>query len=88
MNANEARALSNKNGFEKKVQDGIKSLEKQIKKACEYGRTSTCAFAFYNDYEKNDVDLAVKKHFIKLGYTFKRTAMNGGVPQDTEDICW
>lgn len=88
MDAKEARELSNKNGFNKKVQEKINELEKRIERACEYGRTSTCAFAFYSDYEKSDVDLEVKKHFKKLGYTFKRTGMCGGVPQDTEDICW
>lgn len=88
MNAEEARRLSNQNGFDKKVQEKIEEIERSIKRACEYGRTSTCVFAFYNDYDKSDVDLEAKKHFKELGYTFKRTGVCGGVPQTTEDICW
>lgn len=88
MNANEARKLSNSNGFDKKVQERIKEIEKDILIACNQGRTSTCVFAFYSDYDKNDVDLEVKKHFKKLGYSFKRTGICGGVPQTTEDITW
>ncbi len=88
MNADEARKLSNKKGFEKEVEEKISMIEKRIEKACSYGRTSTCAFAFYNDNEKNDIDREVKKHFIEQGFTFKPTGMNGGVMQTTEDICW
>ena len=88
MDAKEARELANKNGFDEKVQKEIESLNRSIKRACEYGQTSTCAFAHYNDSDKSDVDREVKKHFLKLGYTFKKTGMCGGVPQRTEDICW
>ena len=88
MTASEARELSNKNGFEIQLQKKIQSIERSIKRACENGKTSTCVFPFYSDYEKSDVDLKAKEYFKKLGYTFKRTGMNGGVPQTTEDICW
>ena len=87
MNAEEARKLSNQNGFDEKVQDKIQMIERRIQKACKNGRTSTCAFGNL-DYNKSDVDLEAKKHFLKLGYTFKKTGMCGGVPQTTEDICW
>mgnify|MGYP003314633607 CR=1 FL=1 len=88
MNAEEARKLANKNGFEQKVQKKISEVEESIRRACEYGHTRTCVFAFYNDNDKSSVDLEVKKHFLEQGYTFRKTPMNGGVPQDTEDICW
>ena len=88
FDVNEARKLSNENGFQKKVDEKIESVERSIKRACENGWTSTCVFGIYNDHDKSDVDRAVKKHFLKLGFTFKRTPMNGGVIQDTEDICW
>lgn len=88
MDAKEARELANKNGFDEEVQKEIGRLNRSIKRACEYGRTSTCAFSHYNDSDKSDVDREVKKHFLKLGYTFKKTGMCGGVPQRTEDICW
>ena len=88
LSADEARKLSNSNGFEIKVKEKIEEVEGRIRRACENGHTSTCVFAFYSDYEKSDVDLEVKRYFESLGYTFKRTGMNGGVPQSTEDICW
>lgn len=88
MNAEEARQLSNQNGFKEDLNKKIAEIERRIKRACENGHTSTCAFSFYQDYEKSDVDLEVKKHFQKQGYTFKRTGLCGGVPQTTEDICW
>lgn len=84
----QAREIANNNGFDNKVQEKIEEIERRIKRASKNGYTSTCAFGFYSDYEKSDVDLEAKKHFLKLGYTFKRTGMNGGVPQTTEDICW
>ena len=88
MNAKEARELANKNGFEQKVQDKISEIERRIERASECGHTRTCAFAFYNDNDKSSVDLEAKRHFISQGFTFRRTPVNGGVPQDTEDICW
>lgn len=87
LTAKEARELSNQNGFDKKVEEKIRIIENRIKSACEYGRTSTCAFGNL-DNNKSDVELEVKKHFQKLGYKFKRTGMVGGVPQTTEDIYW
>ena len=86
MNAKEARRLSNKNGFEKKLQKEIESVERSIQRACENGRTSTCVFNC--DADKSDVEIEAKKHFQKLGYTFKPTGYNGGVWQRTENICW
>ena len=88
MDAQEARELANKNGFEEKVEKRMKDIEERVRSACEYGRTRTCAFAFCNDNDKTSVDLEVKKRLLKKGYSFRRTPVNGGVPQDTEDICW
>ena len=88
IDVRQARALSNQHGFEQKVEKRIVEIERRIMSACEQGRTSTCAFAFYSDSDKSDVDREAKKHFKKKGFRFKRTGMNGGVIQDTEDICW
>lgn len=86
MNAQEARKLANENGFDQRLEKEIKKVERKIKDACEYGRNSTC-FGMLDQY-KNPIDFEVKKHFKKLGYTFKPTGYVGGVYQHTEDICW
>ena len=88
FDVNDARKLANENGFDVKLQERIEEIENDIKRACENGWTSTCVFAHCNDADKNDIDREAKKHFLRNGFTFKRTGMNGGVPQTTEDICW
>ena len=88
MTAKEARKKSEENGFQKELDERIESIHRSIERACENGMTSTCVFPFYNDYEKSDIDREAKKYFLRLGYTFKRTGICGGVPQTTEDICW
>lgn len=87
ITVNEAREIANKNGFEEKVQKKIEDLEERIRRASANGFTSVCAFGNL-DHNKSDVDLEVKRRFQKQGFHFKRTGMVGGVPQDTEDICW
>ena len=42
MNAQEARKLANKNGFDQRLEKEIKKIERDIKSACKYGRNSTC----------------------------------------------
>lgn len=84
----DARRLSNENGFEKKVEEKIEEVERHIRNACKYGHTRTCVFSHCSDRDKSDVDLAVKEHYLKLGYTFRQTPISGGVVQTTEDICW
>ena len=88
IDVNEARRLSNENGFDHKVEEKIAEIERSIRRACENGWTSTCVFAHYRDSDKSDVDREAKKHFLEQGFTFKRTGVCGGVPQTTEDICW
>jgi hypothetical protein len=84
MNAAEARKLSNKNGFAKKVNEEIERVERQVKRACEYGRNDIC----FGCPKNSPVKAEVKLHFRKLGYKFRPTGYNGGVWQETEDMYW
>ena len=88
MNAKEARELALKSGLDQEVQRIIKDIEERIRIASQNGRTSCCAFGNYSDSNKSSADLEAKKHFLELGYYFRKTGDSFGVPQDTEDICW
>ena len=84
MNANEARKLSNKNGFDKELEKEIDRINKKIKWACDRGWRSTCVFTHASDTRKTMVELEAKKHFKKLGYTFRP---NTDI-QPCDEICW
>lgn len=86
MNAQEARKIANKNGYQEKLEKKINQIERDIQNACERGSTSTC-FGYLDEY-KDNIERDAKEHFKKLGYTFKPTGYIQGVYQVTESICW
>lgn len=86
MDANEARKLSEENGYKEKFEKEKGYIERSIKDACENGRNSIC-FGSLDEY-KNPIEIDLKKHFAKLGYKFKPTGYCGGVWQHTEDMYW
>ena len=95
LTANDAKALSNKNGRDEKVQKPIKQVEKRITEACEKGNNHICFGAkeeyggkcYYIDGKSERVP-EVRQHFINQGFTFKDTGYISGVYQHTEDIFW
>lgn len=84
MNAEEARQRSNENGFKKKLEDEIARINRNIECACDRGWRSIEVFPHASDSKKTMVQLEAKKHFKKLGYTFKP---NSDL-QPADEICW
>lgn len=77
--ASAIRASQDMSKFEKSVQ----SVLRDIQRAQESGRLSTC----FNPYYAECYD-AVKREFAAKGYTFSPTGFIGGVWQLTENINW
>lgn len=95
LTANDAKALSNKNGRDEKIQKAIQQIEEKVKRACEKGKNEIC-FGTKEEYGGKCYSIEgklerlpeVRQHFINQGFTFKDTGYIDGVYQHTEDMIW
>lgn len=70
-------------GRKDKINKAVTEQMNAIHRAKKAGRSETCWIL-----DNTDIEDAVKKMFIKKGYTFRPTGYIGGVWQTTINICW